>query len=212
MYEWFDNFVSLLNSDIHAWIVLGALYSSLCELFEKRHVLVYLSSTADKHKHNSFFLKSVFAKTSALSCQATLLSAQTKSEPFTFQHSIAERKHVDWIKHSLVFNLKLLYYPVLSAWKRLNLLWFIDLRSHRLHSVVEFCNVLQKMFSDLQIRFEVLGYMMSTTSTFLKSCMFVCTLVLINLVMNIRSDSCLNCKDKLKNKTWYNLYHCATGA
>jgi len=81
----------------------------LCELYrylkKKRHVLVYLS-TADKHKHNSFFLKSAFAKTSALSCQATLLSAQTKNKAFTFQSSIAERKHVDRIKHSLVFNSK----------------------------------------------------------------------------------------------------------
>lgn len=116
----------------------------------QRHVLVYLSSTADKHKHNSFFPKSVFAKTSALSCQVTLLSAQTKTEPFTFQSSIAKQKHVDWIKHSLVFNLNLIYYPLLSAWKRLHLFWYIDLRYHRLHSVVHSSNILQKMFSDLK--------------------------------------------------------------
>ncbi len=120
----------------------------------QRHVLVYLSSTADEHKHNSFFPKSVFAKTSALSCQLTLLSAQTKPKPFTFQSSITQQKHVDWIKCSPVFDLQLLDYPLL------HLVWYIDLKSHKLHSVVLLisCNRCSQIYnSNFCYQQEVLG-------------------------------------------------------
>lgn len=145
----------------------------------QRHVLVYLSSTADKHKHNSFFPKTVFAKTSALSCQVNLLSAQTKTQPFTFQSSIPEQKHVDRIKLSLVFNLKLLYYLLLSTWKRLDSFWCTDSQ----------CSSFLWYLAKDVLRFtrQVRCYILLLSWELLEN-IYVCagTLVLINVIMNTR--------------------------